>query len=73
MPKVRNFEMVSVMAIMGLGILSMSILSPILPLYLDSINVSPELIGLVFSVAMIGMVIGEPVSGWLADKVGVKS
>jgi len=34
---------------MGLGILSMSILSPILPLYLDSINFAPELLPLVIA------------------------
>ncbi len=60
------------MAIVGLGVLSMSLLSPVLPLYLDSINISPEIIGLMFSVAMVGTVIGEPSSGWLADRLGIK-
>ena len=64
--------MVSVIVIVGLGVLSMGILSPILPLYLTSIGVTPEILGLMFSVAMVGMVIGETSSGWLADRFGIK-
>ncbi len=44
---------------MGLGVLAMSMLQPVLPLYLTSIDVSPEVLGLMFSVAMVGMVFGE--------------
>ena len=64
--------MVTVIAIMGLGVLAMSILQPMLPLYLTSIGVSPEILGLMFSVAMVGMVIGESSWGWVADKIGLK-
>lgn len=57
---------------MALGVLAMSIISPILPLYLTSINVSPEMLGLMFSIAMVGMMLGESFWGWAADKIGLK-
>ena len=41
-------------------------------MYLTSIGVTPELIGLIVSVAMVGMVIGESTGGWMADKIGIK-
>jgi len=34
--------------------------------------VAPAMLGLMFSVAMVGMMIGETSSGWLADKLGIK-
>lgn len=72
MKKIISSEMITVMAIMALGVLAMSILQPMLPLYLTDIGVTPEILGLVFSVAMLGMVIGESSAGWVADKVGLK-
>jgi len=57
---------------MALGVLAMSIISPVLPLYLTSINVSPEMLGLMFSIAMAGMMLGESSWGWVADKIGLK-
>jgi len=57
---------------MGLGVLATNIIRPILPLYLTSIGVSPKTLGLMFSVAMVGMVFGEVSWGWVADKIGVK-
>jgi len=57
---------------MGLGILATNIMRPILPLYLTSIGVSPEILGLMFSVAMVGMLFGEVSWGWIADKIGIK-
>lgn len=72
MTKIFSRELVTVPAIMGLGVLSMSLLQPILPLYLTDIGVSPEIVGLMLSVAMVGMVIGESFWGWVADKVGLK-
>lgn len=57
---------------MGLGVLAMNIMRPILPLYLTSIGVSPKILGLMFSTAMVGMVFGEVSWGWVADKIGVK-
>lgn len=58
---------------MGLAIMAIAVLNPILPLYLDSINISASLIGLLLAVAMVGMVFGETYGGWLADKVGFKT
>lgn len=57
---------------MGLGVLATNIIRPILPLYLTSIGVSPKILGLMFSVSMVGMVFGEISWGWVADKIGVK-
>ena len=72
-PKQSNKnEIVIVMIVMGLATLAMTILRPILPLYLTSIAVSPEILGLMFSVSMVGMVFGESSWGWVADKIGLK-
>ena len=57
---------------MGLGVLATNIIRPVLPLYLTSIGVSPKILGLMFSAAMVGMVFGEVSWGWVADKIGVK-
>ena len=61
-----------VMAIMGLSVMAMAVLQPVLPLYLTSININPTTLGLMFSVAMVGMVLGESTGGWIADKAGLK-
>jgi len=67
-----NRELISVITVMGLGVLAISMLQPILPLYLTAIGVSPEVLGLMFSVAMVGMVIGESGWGWVADRIGIR-
>lgn len=72
MKRIFSSESATVMTIMALGVLAMSILQPMLPLYLTGIGVTPEILGLLFSVAMLGMVIGESSAGWVADKVGLK-
>ncbi|UCH43680.1 MAG: MFS transporter, partial [Dehalococcoidales bacterium] len=72
MKRTGNIEMASIVTIVGMGVLSLSVLSPMLPLYLTSINVTPDVLGLMFAVAMVGTVIGETSSGWLADRIGVK-
>jgi len=72
MKKIVSSEMVIVITIMALSVLAMSILQPMLPLYLIDIRVTPEILGLMFSVAMLGMVIGESSWGWVADRVGLK-
>jgi MFS family permease len=64
--------MIAIMSVMALGILAMSILGPMIPLYLTSIGVTPEIVGLMLSVYMGGMVIGEGFWGWVADKRGTK-
>jgi PPP family 3-phenylpropionic acid transporter len=72
MKKIVNREWVTVIAIMGMGVIATSILQPILPLYLTSIGVTTEILGLMLSVAMLGMVIGESFWGWIADRVGLR-
>jgi MFS family permease len=72
MKKLVNRELLAVMAIMGLSVMAMSVLQPVLPLYLTSIGVNPTTLGLMFSVAMVGMVLGESTGGWIADKIGLK-
>lgn len=64
MKRLASSELITVIAVMGLGVLAMSILRPILPLYLTSIGVSPEILGLMFSVAMVGMVFGLHLFGY---------
>ena len=72
MKRTINGERITVIAAMGLGVLAMNIMRPILPLYLTSIGVSPRILGLMFSMAMVGMVFGESSWGWVADKIGIK-
>lgn len=65
-------ELANVVAILGLGTLSISILQPVLPLYLTAIGVPATILGLMFSTAMVGMLIGEGSWGWVADRLGLK-
>jgi PPP family 3-phenylpropionic acid transporter len=64
--------MIVIIATLGLAVLAMSILSPVMPLYLTFIGVEPVIRGLIISVSMIGMAIGESSWGWFADRVGIK-
>jgi MFS family permease len=72
MKRLINRELLAMMAIMGLSVMAMAVLQPVLPLYLSSFGVNPTAIGLMFSVAMVGMVLGESTGGWIADKIGLK-
>jgi MFS family permease len=72
MNRIFNRELVAVIGVVSLAVMAMSILQPVLPLYLTSLGVSPAVLGLMFSVGMVGMVFGESGGGWLADKVGIK-
>lgn len=65
-------ELITVIAVVGLGVLALAMLQPMLPLYLTSIGVGPEMLGFMFSMAMVGMVLGESGWGWVADRVGVR-
>jgi MFS family permease len=65
-------DLAIVIMVMGLGVLAIAMLQPVLPLYLTSIGTRPEILGLMFSVAMVGMMLGESSWGWAADKVGVR-
>jgi len=72
MKRIFGNELLTVVTIMGLAALAMSLLRPMLPLYLDFINIDAVTLGLMFSTAMFGMVIGESTWGWVADKIGIK-
>lgn len=72
MKRTADRELIAVIAIMGLGALAMAVPNPVLPLYLTSIGINPTILGFIISVAMVGMIIGEPSLGWVADKVGIK-
>ena len=72
MKRTFNSKRITVISTMGLGVLAMNIMRPILPLYLTSIGVSPRILGLMFSMSMVGMVFGESSWGWVADKIGIK-
>jgi MFS family permease len=72
MNRIISRELAAVIAIVSLAVMAMSVLQPVLPLYLTSIGVNPTILGLMFSVAMIGMVFGESSGGWLADKIGAR-
>jgi MFS family permease len=72
MGRVINRELASVIATVSLAGMAMSILQPVLSLYLKSLDISAATIGLMFSLAMVGMVFGETAGGWLADKIGIR-
>ncbi|MFH1383258.1 MAG: MFS transporter [Chloroflexota bacterium] len=71
MKRIVTAEIVVVIIIMGLSVLSRSILDPIIPLYLTSIGIAPTALGLMLAVAMVGMVFGETTGGWIADRMGI--
>jgi PPP family 3-phenylpropionic acid transporter len=72
MKSTAKVELIAIITVLGVGALSMAILQPILPLYLTSIGITPAVLGLIQSVIMVGMLLGEPSMGWLSDKLGVK-
>lgn len=72
MKRIVSRQLVTVITVMALGTLAAAILQPILPLYLTSIGVVPTVLGLIFSVRMTGMAMGEATWGWIADKVGLR-
>lgn len=72
MGNTSNRDRITVISAMGLGVLATNIVRPTLPIYLTSIGVSPEILGLMYSVSMVGMMVGEISWGWIADKFGGK-
>jgi len=73
MKKIITGDQLTVLATVAMAILAMNALQPVLPLYLSSIGVSPATIGFMFSVAMIGMVIGESAGGRRAEQIRIKN
>jgi len=67
-----NRELIIVIGVVSLAIMAMNLIQPMLPLYLTSIGVSPTILGLLLSVGMMGMVLGESTGGWLADRAGIR-
>lgn len=70
--KLMNRELITIVIITGIANMAMAVLQPMMPIYLNSIGVTPSLIGLMLAAGMVGMVFGESAGGWLADKVGLK-
>lgn len=59
MNRIINRDLAAVITIVSLAVMAISVLQPVLPLYLTTIGINPTILGLMFSVAMIGMVFGE--------------
>ncbi len=69
----KSFNKIApVVSILVTGMLSISILEPIIPLYLVHIGFSSKMTGVLISVLWLGMVIGESSWGWIADKTGIR-
>jgi MFS transporter, PPP family, 3-phenylpropionic acid transporter len=65
-------NLIIVTLILGMVILAGGILSPVMPLYLTSIGVSPAILGLMFAISSAGMAVTEATWGWIADRIGPK-
>lgn len=65
-------ESLKAVFILGIGVLSMSLLNPVLPAYLTGLGVPVEILGLMFAVAMAAMAVGEGYWGWVADRLGLR-
>jgi len=69
----KSFNKIApIVSILATGMLSMSILEPIVPLYLIHVGFSSKATGVMISVLWLGMIIGESSWGWVADKIGIK-
>jgi len=67
----KKSEKKTILWIYGLVLTSIGILLPVLPLYLSSLGIEPQELGLLFSVNMVAVAIGEMSWGRVIDKVGV--
>jgi len=69
----KSFNKIAPIAsILAISMLSMSILEPVLPLYLINVGFSSKATGVMISVLWLGMIIGESSWGWIADKMGIR-
>lgn len=69
----KSFNKIAPIAsILAISMLSMSILEPVLPLYLINVGFSSKATGVMISVLWLGMIIGESSWGWIADKIGIR-
>ena len=70
----KSFNKIApVVSILVTGMLSLTILEPILPLYLVHVGFSSKATGVLISILWLGMIIGESSWGWIADKIGIKT
>ena len=69
----KSFNKIAPIAsILAISILSISMLEPVLPLYLIHVGFSSKATGVMISVLWLGMIIGESSWGWVADKIGIR-
>ena len=69
----KSFNKIApIVSILAIGMLSLSMLEPVLPLYLIHVGFSSKATGVMISALWLGMIIGESSWGWIADKIGIK-
>ena len=61
-----------IVSIFAIGMLSLGMLEPILPLYLIHVGFSSKATGVMISTLCLGMIIGESSWGYIADKIGIR-
>ena len=70
----KSFNKIApIVSILVTGMLSLSILEPILPLYLVYVGFSSKATGVLISILWLGMIIGESSWGGVADKIGIRT
>lgn len=69
----KSFNKIApIVSILIIGMLSIGMLEPVLPLYLVHVGFSSKATGVIISVLWLGMIIGESSWGWVADKIGIR-
>jgi len=69
----KSFNQIApIVSILVIGMLPISILEPVLPLYLIHVGFSSKVTGVLISILWLGMIIGESSWGWIADKIGIR-
>lgn len=70
----KSFNKIApIVSILAIGMLSLSMLEPVLPLYLIHVGFSSKATGVMISALWLGMIIGESSWGWIADKIGIRT
>ena len=70
----KSFNKIApIISILTISMLSMSILEPVLPLYLIDVGFSTKATGVMMSVLWLGMIIGESSWGYIADTIGIRT
>jgi len=69
----KSFNKIApIVSILIIGMLSIGMLEPVLPLYLVHVGFSSKATGVIISVLWLGMIIGESSWGYIADKIGIR-